>query len=86
MSAGDYLILMGVGGFFLVLGIVLITWGRGEEKGYYDATATHLDMREYLERDSSEHPGLGAPKVGGWIAIAIGLVMVVMGAGFWLWG
>ncbi len=85
MLQADWFILVVAGGFFTLLGVVAIIWGRGEEKSYYDSLSTHIDMREYLEHQP-ERPEPGALKIGGWIAIAIGLVMLVMGGVFWIWG
>jgi len=80
----DYFILMGMGGLFVILGIALIFWGKREAKGYYDIMSTRSDVREFLEHEP-ERPEPGALRIGGWIAIAIGLLMVVMGGAFWLW-
>ncbi len=85
MPERDLLILMGMGGLFVILGIAAIIWGKREEKSYYDAMATRSDAREFLEHEP-ERPEPGALKMGGWIAIAIGLLVVVIGGGFWLWG
>jgi hypothetical protein len=49
MPLSDKFILMGVGGIFVILGIILILWGRGEEKGYYSSLAGRPDAREFLE-------------------------------------
>ena len=81
----DCYILMGMGGLFVILGIASIFWGKGEERSYYNALSTRSDMKEFLEHEP-ERPEPGALKIGGWIAIAIGLLMVVMGGAFWLWG
>ncbi len=81
----DYYILMGMGGLFILLGIASMFWGKGEEKSYYNALSTRSDMREFLEHEP-ERPEPGALKIGGWIAMAIGLLMLVMGGAFWLWG
>ena len=81
----DYYILMGMGGLFVILGIASIFWGKGEERSYYNALSTRSDMREFLEHEP-ERPESGALKIGGWIAITIGLLMVAMGGAFWLWG
>jgi len=76
---------MGMGGVFILLGLVAIIWGKSEEKDYYDSLSTRTDVREFLER-SPQRPGLGALEIGGWISIMVGLVMVAMGGVFWLWG
>ncbi len=85
MPRADWFILMGMGGLFILLGLVAIIWGRREEKSYYDSLSTRHDAREFLEHEP-ERPEPGALKIGGWIAIAVGLVMVAMGGAFWLWG
>ena len=85
MPYSDCLILMGIGGFFVLLGIILILWGKGEERRYYKSTATRADVREFLER-WPKRPRVGAVKIGGWIALAIGLVMAAAGGAFWFWG
>lgn len=75
MTGGDYLLLMGVGGGFLVVGLALIILGAHEERRYYDFLATRRgDMREFVERQPL-HPQPGALKIGGWIAVAIGLAL-----------
>ncbi len=84
MPQQDYFILMGMGVLFILLGLATIFWGRGEEKSYYDSLATRPDVKEFLEHEP-EHPEPGALKIGGWIAISIGLLMVAMGGAFWLW-
>ena len=81
----DCFILMGMGGLFVLLGIASIFWGRGEQKSYFNAISSRQDVREYLEHEP-ERPEPGALKIGGRIAIAIGLLMVVMSGAFWLWG
>ena len=85
MPQSDCFIMMGIGGFFVLLGMVLIFWGRGEEKGYYDSLAARPDAREFLEH-WPERPRVGAMKIGGWIALAVGLVLAVVGGAFWFWG
>ena len=85
MPERDLLILMGMGGILVILGIAAIIWGKREAKSYYDALATRSDAREFLEHEP-ERREPGALKMGGWIAIAIGLLVVAIGGGFWLWG
>jgi len=80
-----FFILMGVGGLFLILGLVTVLWGEREEKSYYNSISTRPgDTREFLEH-WPQRPQPGALKIGGWIAIAIGAVMLVVGVAFWVW-
>ncbi len=72
MPLGDNLTFAIVGGIFVVLGIASIIWGFREEGGYYDTILARFDVREFLER-WPPHPQPGALKVGGCIAIAVGL-------------
>jgi hypothetical protein len=85
VTSGEYLIPIGIGGFFAIIGIILILLGRGEEHRYYDSLAQRPDAREFLERWPAR-PRLGGLKIGGWIALGIGLMLVIMGGAFWLWG
>ncbi len=80
----DFLILVGVGGLFIVFGLAIFIWGKREEKTYYNSLATRPgDIREFLEH-WPQRPQPGALKIGGWIAIAIGVVMLATGLAFWL--
>ena len=84
MQYQDLFILMGVGGVFIGVGLVSILLGKREEKGYYNAISTRPgDTREFMEH-WPQRPQPGALRVGGWIAIAIGLVLLVVGVSLWL--
>jgi len=85
MPEHNYFILMGMGGLFVILGIASMFWGKGEEKSYYNALSSRPDAREFLEHEP-ERPEPGALKIGGWIAIGLGLLMLIMGVAFWLFG
>ena len=85
MPLSDHFILMGVGGIFVILGLILIFWGRGEEKGYYSSLAGRPDAREFLEH-WPQRPRVGAGKIGGWISLSVGLVLAVVGGALWFWG
>ena len=84
MPHQDWFILMGMGGLFILLGIAAFIWGKIEENSYYKAISTRSDVREYLEH-SPLRPESGALKIGGRVAIAIGLLMLAMGGAFLLW-
>lgn len=81
----DWFILTAIGVFFILFGLAMSFWGRREETGYYDSLSTRFDVREYLEH-SPERPEPGALKIGGWVAIAVGVVLLALGGGFFLWG
>ena len=76
---------MGMGGLFVLLGLAAMIWGRSEEKSYYDSLTGRPDTREFLEH-WPQRPQFGALKIGGWIAIPIGLLMIIIGGIFWLVG
>jgi len=84
MPPVDWLILVGMGGLFLILGIALVVWGKREESGYYNSLSTRPDVKKFIEQKS--RPRFESLKVGGWLAITVGLVMIAMGVVFWLWG
>lgn len=86
MPQGDWVIIVGVGGLFLLIGIAAHIWGWSEEKSYYDSMpARRFDVREFLEH-SPFRPEPEALKIGGRIAVAIGLLMLLAGGALWLWG
>ena len=64
---------------------MIIIWGKREEKSYYDSLSTRTDVREFLEH-WPWRPQPVALKIGGWIAIAVGLLMLAMGGIILLWG
>jgi len=85
MPAEDYFILMVMGGVFILLGIVGIIWGSREGDVYYDSLTTRRDVREYLERTPGR-PEPSALKIGGWIFIILGILMLAGGGALWRWG
>jgi hypothetical protein len=83
MSLQDSWILLGVGLGFCLLGLVVILWGRHEARRYDHYLSRQRDLREYVEH-WPERPQPGALVIGGWIAVALGFVLAVVGAVF-LW-
>ncbi len=85
MPQGDWYILIIVGGVFIILGIAGVIWGIREEKRIFDALSKKPDLREFSLKHI-ETPQPGALKIGGWIAIGLGLMMVIVGIIFWRTG
>ncbi|HET6477569.1 MAG TPA: hypothetical protein VFF92_00655 [Dehalococcoidales bacterium] len=84
MLVRDCLILIGAGGLFLVIGILVYIWGKQEEERYYSTLAKRPgDTREFMER-WPPRPQPGALKIGGVVAIALGAVLLVTGGIFCL--
>ncbi len=81
----DWWLLVGMGCAFILLGIIAVVWGTNEERHYYDSLSTRTDTREFLVH-WPPRPFLGALKIGGRIAVAVGVVMLIIGAIFWLGG
>lgn len=74
-----------VGGFFLLLGIVFIIWGKREEANYYDSLTSRFDLREFVSR-WPPRPEPGALKTGGWISIVVAIIIAGIGFLFWWFG
>ena len=85
MTHMDLWVMMGLGGLFIVLGVAALFWGGGEEKEYYKGIMSRHDVREYMEH-TPERPEPGGLKVGGVIAVIVGLAMLIIGGAFWFWG
>lgn len=81
MASQGWLIPVVVGGVFIILGLGVVIWGKREEKEYYDALVTRRDLREFFDRWPFR-PEPGALKIGGWIAVAVGLVIAIVGGIF----
>jgi hypothetical protein len=81
MASQGWLIPVVVGGVFILLGLGVVVWGKREEKKYYDALVTRKDLREFFDRWPFR-PEPGALKIGGWIAVAVGLAIAIIGGIF----
>ncbi len=78
MPETDSSILLGVGGLFIILGLAAMLWGKREEKSYYNALSARHDVREFMEHWPLR-PQPGALKIGGWIAVILGFLLLVAG-------
>ena len=78
----QYLIVLGMGGLFIILGLIALMAGKKERKDYRQSLTERADLREFLERSPNEPRAL---LVGGWLAISVGLILAILGGVFWLW-
>lgn len=80
MLDGSYPIILGMGGFFVFLGIVFIFWNRREKRKYYNSIlVTKRDIKETITHEH-ERFWLQAWQTGGWVSIVVGIVLLVIGA------
>jgi len=78
MSNSDSYIMMVIGGGFLILSLISFLWARSEERSMNYGLSGRRDLREFITRwPMRVEPG--ALRVGGWIFIAIGLVLIILG-------
>ena len=85
MSQGDALSLLLIGGLFILLGLAAIVWDKLEKRGYDSSISHHADTREFLD-GWPQRPQFGALKTGGWIANIIGVLLLLLGLAFRIWG
>lgn len=81
----DWRIFTGIGVLFILLGIISIVWGKREESSYYTRISERIDVREFVSR-APFRPEPNALKTGGWICIALGIVLLGIGIGFRIQG
>ncbi len=79
MSLANYQIILGMGGFFLLLGIVFILWNRREKSKYYNnILLTRRDIKESITHEP-ERPWLNAWHIGGRVSLIVGIVLLIIG-------
>lgn len=84
MPSASYQAILGMGGFFVLLGIILIIWNKREREGYYNSILlTRKDIKESLTHDP-DRPWLHAWRVGGKISLIIGIMLLIIGGILWL--
>lgn len=86
MSPASYQAVLGMGGFFVLLGIISILWNKREKRRYYNSIlTTQKDIKESLTQEP-ERPWLYAWQVGGRISLIIGIILLIIGGILWLIG
>ncbi len=84
MSLASYQIMLGFGGFFVLLGVIFVLWNRKEKKNYYNSILlTRRDIREALTHEP-ERPWLHAWQIGGRVSLILGIVLLITGGVLWL--
>ena len=83
MSGASYQVILGMGGFFILLGIIFILVNRREKKRYYNSIL--LTQRDIKETITHEHERfwLQAWQIGGWISLIVGIVLLIIGGILW---
>jgi hypothetical protein len=85
MFFNDWIIMVIIGGVFVLLGIVGIFWSKKEEGAYYGSISEHVDVREFMDH-SPGRPEPPSLRTGGKICIAVGVVVLLASLGFYLVG
>jgi hypothetical protein len=81
----DLIIMIIIGGIFVVLGIFGVFWGGREEGAWYSTISERIDVREFLDR-SPGRPEPDALRIGAKICFAVGIIVLLVALGFFLWG
>jgi hypothetical protein len=78
-----YQVILGLGGFFILLGIIFILWNRREKNKYYNhILLTQRDIKETITREH-ERFWLLAWQIGGRVSLIVGIVLLIIGGILW---
>lgn len=83
MSLANCRAILGLGIFFVLLGIAFMLWNKREKKTYYNSLVTRRDMKEFITHEP-ERPWLNAWQIGGRISLIIGIILAIAGGVLWL--
>ncbi|NLE07950.1 MAG: hypothetical protein GX631_01685 [Dehalococcoidales bacterium] len=78
MPLTEFVVLMSIGGLFVLLGIGAMLLGKREEKNYFNSISSRPDVREFIE-GWPKRPQFGSLQTGGWISVIIGLIILIAG-------
>jgi hypothetical protein len=85
MGVHDLIIMIIIGGIFVVLGIIGFIFGKKEEGTYYGTISERIDVREFMDH-LPWRPEPDSLRIGGKIAMAVGVVLLLICLGVFLWG
>jgi len=84
MSLASCQAILGMGCFFILLGVVFTLWNRKEKKRYYNSIVlTKKDVKEFMTHEP-ERLWLSAWQIGGRISLIIGIMLAIAGGVLWL--
>ncbi len=75
--------ILGLGLFFVLIGIACVSWNRKETRTYYTSLASRRDVKEFITHEP-KRPWLGAWGIGGRISLVIGGMLLGAAAVLWL--
>jgi len=75
--------ILGLGVFFILLGIAFVLWNKREQEKYYDSISAQKDVKEFITREP-ERPWLSAWQIGGKISLIIGIILAIAGGVLWI--
>lgn len=81
MSTSDSLVSIGVGCFFILLGIISLLWAAREERGMKNVLSQRTDVRDFIN-GWPMRVGPGSARIGGLAFIVIGTAALLLGAIF----
>ena len=83
MLEGSYRVVLALGGFFVLLGIIFVLGNKREKKRYYNnILLTRRDIQETITREH-ERFWLQAWQIGGRISLIVGIVLLIIGVILW---
>jgi len=83
MLQGNYQIVLGLGAFFVLLGIIFILGNRREKRRYYNhILLTRRDIKETMTHEH-ERFWLLAWQIGGRVSLILGIVLLIIGVILW---
>jgi len=83
MNDIDSFIMIGMGGFFILLSLFAFLWARGEQHGVNNALSRRPDLKEFVS-GGPMRLGPEAIRIGGRLLFTVGLVVLITGVIFLL--